>query len=90
MTLQILGAHQLMTLAQPLTWMRSIQASTFTVDIRPDEVYGQGQSHSNWNTPNPTEMDLKLDLYVPENEDEQRPLVVFTHGGWVEWRRQGK
>ena len=56
-------------------------ASTFTVDIQSDEVYGQGQTHSNWNTPNPTEMDLKLDLYVPENEDTQRPLVVFTHGG---------
>jgi len=56
-------------------------ASTFTVDISSDEVYGQGQTHSNWNTPNPTEMDLKLDLYVPENEDTQRPLVVFTHGG---------
>ena len=56
-------------------------ASTFTVDISSDEVYGQGQTHSNWNTPNPTDMDLKLDLYVPENEDTQRPLVVFTHGG---------
>ena len=56
-------------------------ASTFTVDISSDKVYGQGQTHSNWNTPNPTEMDLKLDLYVPENEDTQRPLVVFTHGG---------
>jgi acetyl esterase/lipase len=56
-------------------------ASTFTVDISQDEVYGQGQTHTNWNTPNPTEMDLKLDLYVPENEDTQRPLVVFTHGG---------
>lgn len=56
-------------------------ASTFTVDIRPDEAYGQGQTHSNWNTANPDVMDLKLDLYVPDNGDTQRPLVVFTHGG---------
>ena len=56
-------------------------ASTFTVDLQSDEVYGQGQTHSNWNTSDPEEMDLKLDLYVPDNEDTQRPLVVFTHGG---------
>jgi len=56
-------------------------ASTFTVDLQSDEVYGQGQTHSSWNAPNPDVMDLKLDLYVPENEDTQRPLVVFTHGG---------
>lgn len=56
-------------------------ASTFTVDVRSDEVYGQGQTHSNWNAPDPEEMDLKLDLYVPDNEDTERPLVVFTHGG---------
>ena len=35
-------------------------ASTFTVDMRPDEVYGQGQTHSGWNAPDPEEMDLKL------------------------------
>ena len=56
-------------------------ASTFTVDLRSDEVYGQGQTHSNWNTSDPAVMDLKLDLYVPDNDDTQRPLVVFTHGG---------
>ena len=56
-------------------------ASTFTVDLRQDEVYGQGQTHSNWNTSDSDVMDLKLDLYVPDNEDTQRPLVIFTHGG---------
>ena len=56
-------------------------ASTFSVDLRPDEVYGQGQTHSNWNTSDLAVMDLKLDLYVPDNEDTERPLVVFTHGG---------
>ncbi len=55
--------------------------SLFTVDLQSDEVYGQGQTHSNWNTDDPEVMDLKLDLYVPNNEDTQRPLVVFTHGG---------
>jgi len=60
-------------------------ASTFTVDLRPDEVYGQGQTHSGWNAPDPEEMDLKLDLYVPDNDGTERPLVVFTHGGaWTE------
>ena len=39
-------------------------ASTFTVDLRPDEVYGQGQTHSNWNTSDSAVMDLTLDLYV--------------------------
>ena len=34
-------------------------ASTFTVVLRPDEVYGQGQTHSNWNTSDPDKMDLK-------------------------------
>ena len=55
--------------------------STFTVELRSDEVYGQGQSHSDWNAPNPEIVDLQLDLYVPENDSTQRPLVVFTHGG---------
>ena len=36
--------------------------STFTVALQSDEVYGQGQTHSGWNAPNPSVMDLKLDL----------------------------
>ena len=57
-------------------------ASTFTVVLRSDEVYGQGQTHSNWNTSDPDGDGFpELDLYVPDNEDTQRPLVVFTHGG---------
>ena len=55
--------------------------ATFTVDLQSDEVYGQGQTHSGWNAPNPDVMDLKLDLYTPDNDSTQRPLVVFTHGG---------
>ena len=38
--------------------------STFTVVLRSDEVYSQGQTHSNWNTPDPDVMDLRVDLCV--------------------------
>ena len=56
-------------------------SSTFTVALQSDEVYGQAQTHSDWNAPNPEIVDLKLDLYVPDNDSTHRPLVVFTHGG---------
>ena len=52
-------------------------ASTFTVTLRSDEVYGQGQTHSGWNVPDPAIIDLKLDLYIPDNDGTERPLV-----GW--------
>lgn len=65
----------------PLDVDEVYSAPTFTVDLQSDKVYGQGQTHSNWNALNPDVMDLKLDLYVPDNDDTQRPLVVFTHGG---------
>lgn len=40
------------------------------VELREDVVYGRGG-----------ERELKLDLYLPRNDAEKRPAVVFIHGG---------
>ncbi|MFQ5811477.1 MAG: alpha/beta hydrolase fold domain-containing protein, partial [Armatimonadota bacterium] len=40
------------------------------VEVRQDVVYGKGG-----------ERDLKLDLYLPRDDEAKRPAVVFIHGG---------
>lgn len=55
--------------------------ATFTVDITYDVVYAQGQSHSNWNAPDPVTKDLLLDVYSPVNDETARPAMIFIHGG---------
>ena len=57
------------------------RASTYSVDVTYDLIYGQGLSHSDWNAANPVTVDLLLDVYVPNNEATLRPALVFIHGG---------
>ena len=54
---------------------------TYTVDVTIGEVYAEGLTHSDWNTPNPTSMDLLLDIYAPLDAEGNRPAVLLIHGG---------
>lgn len=53
----------------------------YSVDVEEDVVYGQGLSHSSWNSADTTTMDLKLDIYQPDNDEINRPAIMFIHGG---------
>ena len=57
------------------------QSASFTYSFTPDVKFGEGQTHSNWNAPDPETMDLLLDVYEPDNDFQMRPAVVFIHGG---------
>ncbi len=65
---------------QPAT-AQVFRSATFTVDIARDVVYAQGQSHTDWNAPNPITKDLLLDVYSPMNDEIDRPAMMFVHGG---------
>ena len=53
--------------------------AAYSVNITEDITYAEGLVHSN--NGSKTETDLKLDLYVPDNESDNRPVYVFVHGG---------
>ncbi|MEL7296385.1 MAG: carboxylesterase family protein [Pseudomonadota bacterium] len=55
--------------------------ATYNFEATYDVVYGQGLSHSSWNAPSPITQDLLLDIYVPMNDQTERPAMVFIHGG---------
>ncbi|MEM8983926.1 MAG: alpha/beta hydrolase [Pseudomonadota bacterium] len=57
------------------------QAPTFGIETRSDVVYGQGLTHSYWNAPDPVARDLLLDVYLPINDETDRPAIMFIHGG---------
>ncbi|MCU4174419.1 alpha/beta hydrolase [Carboxylicivirga sp. N1Y90] len=54
---------------------------TFEVNVEHDIVYAKGLSHSSINSSDATVMPLKLDVYTPDNELENRPVFLFIHGG---------
>lgn len=57
------------------------KSASFTYTLTTDVKYGEGLTHSDWNAPEPTSMDLLLDIYEPDNDFQSRPAVVFIHGG---------
>lgn len=56
-------------------------AATYDVIVEEDVVYGEGLSHESLNSAEASTMDLKLDVYTPDNESENRPVYLFIHGG---------
>jgi len=46
-----------------------------------DIPYAKGLSHKTYNSSSYTPIDLKLDIYYPDNEVAERPLYFFIHGG---------
>ena len=54
--------------------------STFSVLVEEDVVYAEGLSHTNQSTSS-FAIPLLLDIYQPENNNTNRPVFMFIHGG---------
>lgn len=54
---------------------------TYEVTLNEDITYAQGLSHDSTNSESASIMDLNLDIYSPDNEDTNKPVFVFIHGG---------
>ena len=53
----------------------------YDVKIEKDLIYGYGIKHQSFNFDNPTVKSLELDVYNPENDFNNRPVLVLIHGG---------
>jgi acetyl esterase/lipase len=56
-------------------------SSTYKVTMEEDIIYAEGLSHESVNSASTTKIPLKLDVYVPDNNLENRPVYMFIHGG---------
>ena len=54
---------------------------TYEVNVQRNVIYGYGLSHDSFNLENPKQIPLKLDVYAPDNDFLNRPIVVLIHGG---------
>jgi predicted esterase len=54
--------------------------SSYTVLTDEDLTYAEGLSH-NASSTTPFSIPLKLDIYTPDNNSENRPVFMFIHGG---------
>jgi para-nitrobenzyl esterase len=55
--------------------------ATYEVTITEDIIYAEGLSHDSWNSSNTNEVPLFMDSYVPENDLQNRPMLMLIHGG---------
>ncbi len=55
--------------------------ATYEVLVTSDIVYAEGLSHTTINGTNTRVKQLKLDAYVPNNTNDNRPAVLLIHGG---------
>jgi para-nitrobenzyl esterase len=55
--------------------------STYAFSITQDITYAEGLSHETWNSKESTVLPLRLDAYIPDNNQVKRPAIVFIHGG---------
>ena len=55
--------------------------TTYEVTITEDITYAEGLSHDSWNSANTSVVPLLMDSYVPENDLQNRPLLMLIHGG---------
>ena len=53
----------------------------YEVEINNDLIYGYGLKHKSFDFDNPIVKPLKLDVYRPENNFKNRPVLVLIHGG---------
>jgi acetyl esterase/lipase len=56
------------------------ESSQFNVESS-TEIYAQGLRHDDWMSESTEEMDLLLDIYEPVDAAENRPVIIFIHGG---------
>ena len=55
--------------------------ANYEVTITEDIIYAEGLSHDSWNSSNTNEFPLFMDSYVPENDLQNRPMLLLIHGG---------
>ena len=55
--------------------------ANYEVTITEDIIYAKGLSHDSWNSSNTNEFPLFMDSYVPENDLQNRPMLLLIHGG---------
>ncbi|CAL2103841.1 Alpha/beta hydrolase [Tenacibaculum sp. 190130A14a] len=55
--------------------------ATFGVHTQENVTYAKGLSHQSLNSIVSTELELKLDVYTPNNANTNRPVYMFIHGG---------
>jgi predicted esterase len=55
--------------------------ATYAVTITEDITYAEGLSHDSWNSATTTIVPLLMDAYVPENNLQNRPVLMLIHGG---------
>ena len=55
--------------------------ATYSIITLKDIPYAKGLTHDTINSENATTMRLKLDAYIPNNDDEKRPAMLLIHGG---------
>ena len=55
--------------------------ATYEVNITEDITYAEGLSHDSWNSANTSVAPLLMDSYVPDNDLQNRPLLMLIHGG---------
>ena len=60
------------------------QSAIYEVSEEKNIIYAEGLSHESLNSPNYMVVPLKLDLYAPINNDNNRPVFMFIHGGAFE------
>jgi para-nitrobenzyl esterase len=54
---------------------------TYAVSVEQNVKYGEGLSHQTFNSTSYSIMDLKLDVYKPENNTKKKPAILLIHGG---------
>lgn len=55
--------------------------ATYQVTVIDGVTYAEGLSHQILNSPNATAIPLLLDVFLPQNNLDNRPAIVFIHGG---------
>ena len=55
----------------------------YDVEIEENLIYGYGLKHESFDFDNPTVKPLKLDVYRPENNFKNRPVLVLIHLCWA-------
>ena len=51
--------------------------TTYEVNITEDITYAEGLSHDSWNSANTSVVSLLMDSYVPDNDLQNRPLLML-------------
>ena len=57
------------------------QDATYEVIVTEDLIYAEGLSHDSLNSINSSVMPLLMDSYVPNNNSQNRPLLMLIRGG---------